>query len=313
MAPGQTLTAIGDASPAREPPQPAIIVHGGAGVADPERGPPAIAGCERAARAGFSILDRGGSALDAVEAAVRVLEDDPEFNAGFGSVLDREGKVEVDACIMAGDLRAGAVGAVPWLRHPVTLARRVLAGGEHVLLVGEGALAFGREHGILPEAPAAMISPRARARHEREARARRALDQPGNTVGACALDRAGHVAAATSTGGLSWKRAGRVGDSPLVGAGTYADDEAGAASATGHGEAIMRVVMAKYAVDRMRAGARPAQAARDAVAELGRRTGDEGGIILIGRDGSCARHASSPRMPWAAMVAGVLTSGGGAA
>src|SRR4051794_7762259 len=129
-------------------PPPSIIVHGGAGTVEDERRPACLAGVERAAAAGWQVLDEGGSALDAVERAVRVLEDDPEFNAGYGAVLNRLGTVEVDAGIMDGELRAGAVAAVPWMRHPITLARRLLEAGEHVLLVGGGALLYARELGL---------------------------------------------------------------------------------------------------------------------------------------------------------------------
>ncbi|HEX9104870.1 MAG TPA: isoaspartyl peptidase/L-asparaginase [Polyangia bacterium] len=287
---------------------PAIIVHGGAGAIEDARRDRCVAGCEAAAAAGWARLDGGGSALDAVEAAVRALEDDEEFNAGYGAVLTRAGTVEVDACVMTGERAIGAVGAVPWLRHPVTLARRVLDDGEHVLLVGEGALAFARQHGIAPEAAEAMVSARARARFERhEGEAERRM-RTGDTVGACAIDAGGRVAAATSTGGLSWKRPGRVGDTPLPGAGTWAEAGVGAASATGHGESIIRALMTRVAIDRLRAGDTPDDAARAAVAELVR-VGGEGGVILVAADGRIAHHTSTARMPWAAVAGGARASG----
>jgi beta-aspartyl-peptidase (threonine type) len=293
---------------------PAIIVHGGAGDIADERRARCVAGCEAAAAAGWAVLDGGGSALDAVEAAVRVLEDDPEFNAGHGAVLTRSGTIEVDACVMLGDRRVGGVGAVPWLRHPVTLARRVLEDGEHVLLVGEGALEFARAHGIAPEPRDSLITPRARARHEAREGAlppdASAADKvrSGDTVGACAVDAAGRVAAATSTGGIPWKRPGRVGDTPLVGAGTYALDGAGAASATGHGESIIRALVTRVAIERLRAGAAPDDAARAAVAELVA-VGGEGGVILAAADGRVAVHTSTARLPWAAVTRAGATSG----
>ncbi len=320
-------------------PIPAIIVHGGAGTVEDERRPRCLAGVERAARAGWEALARGGSAVDAVEAAVRDMEDDPEFNAGYGAVLNRLGTVEVDACVMDGELRVGAVAAVPWLRHPVTLARRVLEAGEHALLVAGGALLYAREFEIHPDPPESMIAPRSKKRWEAE-RDRRAAEAAknsgaensatknsaekisneknstgknsggvGDTVGACAVDAQGRVAAATSTGGTPWKRPGRVGDSPLAGCGNYADARAGAASATGHGESIIRVVMTRAAVDRLRAGATPDEAARVAVAELVERTGGEGGIILVGLDGAVGHYTSTPRMPWAAVAGGRASSG----
>ncbi|MDB4964687.1 MAG: Isoaspartyl aminopeptidase [Myxococcales bacterium] len=289
----------------------AIIVHGGAGAVDDERRAACVAGCEAAARAGWARLEAGGSALDAVELAVRALEDDPEFNAGYGAVLNRDGVVEVDACVMVGERpapRIGAVGAVPWLRHPVTLARRILEDGEHVLLVAEGALAFAREQGIVAESAATMVSPRARARFERHEGETARRMRTGDTVGACAIGADGRVAAATSTGGIPWKRPGRVGDTPLAGAGTWAEAGVGAASATGHGESIIRALMARVAIDRLRGGDAPDDAARAAVAELVR-VGGDGGIILVGSDGRIGHHTSTSRMPWASVVDGARASG----
>jgi L-asparaginase / beta-aspartyl-peptidase len=298
----------------------AIIVHGGAGDVEPSRRERCIAGCEAAANVGWGALADGKNALDAVEAAVRALEDDEEFNAGYGAVLTRDGRVEVDACVMLGNRRAGAVGAVPWLRHPVTLARRVLEDGEHVLLVGDGAIQFAREHGIEPETPESMIAPRARRRFAAREGASGAAQRmrSGDTVGACAVDAAGNVAVATSTGGIAWKRSGRVGDTPLVGAGSFAEAGVGAASATGHGESIIRALMTSYAIDRLREGAgadgetRAAvaeTAARAAVAELVARTGGAGGIILVDAAGNVAHHTSTANMPWASVRDGRRASG----
>ena len=292
----------------------AIIVHGGAGDIEDARRERCIAGCEAAAQAGWAALEAGKSALDAVEAAVRALEDDAEFNAGYGAVLSRAGTIEVDACVMFGERAAtsiGAVGAVPWLRHPVTLARRVLEDGEHVLLVGDGALAFAREHGITPESAATLVTPRARARFDKHEGESNKHMRTGDTVGACAIDASGRVAAATSTGGIPWKRPGRVGDTPLPGAGTWAASGVGAASATGHGESIIRALVTRVAIERLRAGATPDEAARAAVAELVR-VGGDGGVILVGSDGRDAvvgHHTSTVRMPWAAIVGGARSSG----
>jgi beta-aspartyl-peptidase (threonine type) len=281
----------------------AIIVHGGAGRVEDSRRARCIAGCEAAAAIGWRTLAAGGSALDAAEAAVRALEDDEEFNAGYGSVLTRDGRVEVDACVMLGNRRVGAVGAVPWLRHPVTLARRVLEDGEHVLLVGEGALAFAREHDIVPESAETLIAPRSRQRFGPSA------PRGGDTVGACAVDAAGNLAVATSTGGIAGKRSGRVGDTPLCGAGSFAEAGVGAAAATGHGESIIRALMSRFAVERLRAGDGAEAAARAAVAELVARTGGSGGIILLDAAGQLGHFTSTPRMPWAAIVAGASSSG----
>jgi len=294
--------------PPRASRQPLIVVHGGAGDRAPD-GPgedAARAGCDAAARAGFAILAAGGTALDAVEAAVRILEDDPIFNAGRGSCLTRAGTVEMDAAIMNGSgLRAGAVAAVDRVRNPIQLARAVLDDGEHVLLAGAGALAFARELGMKRVARGYHITPAARADLARVLARRRAEDRRraqggGGTVGAVARDAGGHVAAATSTGGMVGKRPGRIGDSPLVGAGTYADDLAGAASATGHGERIIQVALGKTAIDLLAAGVAPEAAARRAIAILDKRTGGRGGVILVGRTGGPGVAFNTRSMRWAA-------------
>lgn len=279
---------------------PAIVVHGGAGGVPDSRIDAARDGAARATRAGLAILQRGGSALDAVQAAVRALEDDPEFNAGVGAVLSRDGTVELDASIMDGaTLRFGAIGAVENLRRPIDLARAVFDDGEHILLVGPAAWEFAREHGFSPCDPAELVTTRARQRLEEE-RARRAAGLPaawgGGTVGACALDARGHVAAATSTGGITFKRRGRVGDTPLPGCGTYADDRGGAASATGHGESIARVTMTRALVDRLRAGVPAEEAAWATVDELAERVSGTGGIICVDARGRIGIAHNTPRM-----------------
>jgi beta-aspartyl-peptidase (threonine type) len=271
----------------------AAVVHGGAGALEPNRVSRATSGCAEAVQAAREVLARGGSALDAVEAAVQTLEDNPEFNAGRGSALTREGTVEVDAAVMVGNgLGAGAVGAVPGILHPVTLARRLMEVGEHVLLVGAGALAFAREHGMEPED---LVTDRQRERL-RNWRG----EKSGGTVGAVAIDTSGGVAAATSTGGMVGKRVGRVGDSPILGAGTYADDRGGACSATGHGEAILRTTLSRAVIERLRAGEPAGVAAQKAIAELGQRTGAEAGVIVVDLAGRVGIAHNSANMPWAA-------------
>jgi beta-aspartyl-peptidase (threonine type) len=245
----------------------AIVVHGGAGATPAERHARLRAGCRAAAEAGRAILDGGGSALDAVVAAVRLLEDDPEFNAGLGSALTRDATVETDAAVMDGATRrVGAVGAVPELGCAIALARAVLDAGEHVLLAGPAALRFAAEVGIAPAAPGSLVTERARLR----------LEQRG-TVGAVARDRAGRFAAATSTGGISGKRSGRIGDSPIPGAGTWADERV-AISATGDGEAILRMALARDVAGR---GGVLVDAATSALLELARITGGSAGLIAI--------------------------------
>jgi beta-aspartyl-peptidase (threonine type) len=283
---------------------PSILVHGGAGTVEDDRRAVCLAGVERAAEAGWRVLEDGGSALNAAEAAVRAMEDDPEFNAGYGSALNRMGIVEVDACIMDGELRAGAVAALPWMRHPVSLARKLLEGGEHLLLCGGGALLYAREHGFAADPPDSMISPRARARHERAQK-----EGLADTVGAVAIDASGRLVAATSTGGTPEKRPGRIGDSPVPGAGCFADGRAGAASATGQGESILRTGLCRTAVEALRNGRTADEAARLAVDELVERTGGEAGLILVDARGRIAHHTSTPRMPWAAIAGGVRSSG----
>ena len=222
-----------------------LVIHGGAGVIERSRLSPAEdrairAALDRALAAGAAILAGGGSALDAVEAAVRVLEDDPHFNAGRGSVFTYEGTIEMDASIMDGSNRnAGAVTGVTATRNPISLARRVMEHSPHVFLSREGADQFSREQG-LPQAPPEYFQTEERRRQLEELRARPAAEHfdvhlKYGTVGAVAMDQEGHVAAATSTGGLTGKRWGRIGDSPIIGAGTYADDRGCAVSSTGAG------------------------------------------------------------------------------
>jgi len=284
--------------------RPAIVVHGGAGLYAEDRHAEARAGCLRAAEAGRAVLAGGGSALDAAQAAVRVLEDDPFFNAGVGAALTRAGTVELDAAVMDGrDLSFGAVAAMARARQPIDIARAVLDDGEHVLLCAEGAWAFARERGFAPCDPAELITDRARQRLLEETARRQAGGDPrgGGTVGACAVDADGHVAAATSTGGIVYKRPGRIGDTPLCGCGTYADDGGGAASATGHGESIIRVTMSRVCVDAMRAGGAASSAAWAAVHEL-ERVGGTGGIICCDARGRIGAAHNSPRMAWGAAI-----------
>jgi len=274
--------------------RPALIVHGGAGTVEAEAMPRLRAGCEDAARAGWQVLASGGHAVDAAIAAVVAMEDDPLFNAGTGSVLTSAGTVETDASVMEGaTLAAGACGAVSAVRNPILLAQAILVDRQNVLLVGDGAATFAREHGVAPCEPAALITAERRARWQR----RVGGDEGGNTVGAVAVDCRGHVAAATSTGGIFFKRPGRVGDSAVIGAGTYADDTTGAASATGLGEAIIRVGLAKGALDRLRDGRDPMAAARTAIHELHQRTGAVAGMILVDPLGRIGYACHAPHMP----------------
>jgi len=276
------------------------LVHGGAGRS--ENDADRVEGCRKAAGTASVLLASGAPALDAAQAAVRVLENDPLFNAGTGACLTEEGLIELDAAIMEGSsLRAGAVCVLPPFRNPIDIARAVLDEGRHVLYAGTGAAAFARRAGFEPSTLEAMTTDRAR---QKWVDLRKGTMDPGSiptgTVGAVVRDANGTLAAATSTGGILGKRSGRVGDSPLVGAGTLADDEAGAASATGQGEGILRVCLAKSAVDEMRRGLDPASAARRVLEHMSERVGATGGIILVDPMGRIGLARSTPSMAWAA-------------
>jgi beta-aspartyl-peptidase (threonine type) len=251
-------------------------------------------------------LRGGASSVDVVELAVKLLEDDPTFNAGKGSHLSRANTVELDASIMEGaSLEAGAVAAVQGVRNPILLARRVMEESPHVLLVGDGARKFARQQGIGFCRTRSLLVGRELDRYARVRGGERELveheflkpDEPEHfgTVGAVAIDRGGHVAAATSTGGTQDKEPGRVGDSAIIGAGTYADDRVGAVSATGWGEGILRVSLAKAAVDRMATGSTPGRAGSSALARLGRVHG-HAGLILVDRRGRASAVFNTPRM-----------------
>ena len=268
----------------------AILVHGGAGEWQPQDEAAAVAGVTAAVRIAAAGLAAGGSALDAAVAAVVALEDDALFNAGTGAALNRDGDAELDASVMSSaDLRAGSVGALRRVRNPVLVARRVMERSAHVMLVGEGALRFARAEGFPDYDP---VTQRARDAWLR----RRAL--AGGTVGAVVLDRNGDLAAATSTGGVTLKLPGRIGDSPIPGAGNYAN-AAAACSATGHGELMMRVVAAKDLCDRVARGDHPQAAVEALLREMAARVGTEAGFILLSHDGELGIGHGTASMPHA--------------
>lgn len=282
-----------------------LVIHGGAGTIErsritPEQDKAIRAALDRALKAGSDILAKGGASLDAVQAAVVVLENDPNFNAGHGAVYTYEGKHELDSAIMDGATRkAGAVAQVSYTKNPVKLARAVMEKSPHVMLAGEGANVFSREQGI-EQVDNSYFDTAERKRQLDELKAKKLgwfdVDLKYGTVGAVALDEAGHVAAATSTGGLTGKRWGRVGDSPIIGAGTYADDRACAISATGSGEYFIRIGVAHEICARMRMKGESAQVAADAVIkELGDMGGD-GGVIVAAPDGTAAFAFNTPGM-----------------
>ena len=340
------------------PHQPVLLIHGGAWAMPDDAVEPHERGIRAALVQGWSVLERGGSAVDAVEAAVASMEDDDTFDAGRGSFLTRDGRVQLDALLMQGaDLRTGGVACVERLRNPIRAARLVLDHSPHVYFVGTGAERFARQHGMALVDNTELIVPRERERLMRFQAAELAgdpdttftgsadrlppstesseLDPPSetetplspdrtadvaikdtiseavpfvpfadsaldshDTVGAVALDRNGNLAAGTSTGGTLSKAPGRVGDSSLIGCGCYADDLSAAVSLTGWGEPIMKLVLGKWAVDRVAEGSSPQDAATAAIRYLYDRLGGHGGIILLGPDGRFGLAHNTPRMAW---------------
>ncbi len=313
-----------------ETPRWSIVVHGGAGVIERANLTPEVevqyrAAMENAVRAGGEVLDRGGSALDAVEVVIQGMEDDPLFNAGRGAVFTAEGRNELDASIMDGRTRAaGAVAGITRTRHPISLARRVMEQTSHVMLIGPGAEAFARTQNLEEVDPAFFFTERRWRQLERELRARglpvppRPAGAPApsaensasvddhrfGTVGVVALDTRGDIAAGTSTGGTTAKRWGRVGDTPVIGAGTYAQNGVCGVSATGAGEFFIRVGVARAICARIELDGASAQEAADAViAEVGAIQGDGGVIVLDGR-GRPAWAMNTPGMYRARLDAG---------
>jgi beta-aspartyl-peptidase (threonine type) len=357
---------------------PTLLVHGGAWAIPPGAAAAHEAGVRAALEAGYNILSLGGSALDAVEAAVTVMEDDATFDAGRGSFLTSDGRVQLDALLMdGGRMKAGGVACVERLRNPIKAARLVLEQSPHVYFVGEGAERFAAAHGMVLIDNAELVLDRERLRlAHAQARAAEGLEDetfsgpegapeivPGHihhddkgpetaareagteglgtkgqgignreqgiekpfddptkpfedptkwshdTVGAVALDGRGNLAAATSTGGTLNKTPGRVGDSSLIGCGCYADNLAAAVSLTGWGEPIMKLVLGKWATDRVAAGTVPEIAAREAISYLFNRLGGHGGIILLGPDGRFGLAHNTPAMAWGLATPGGLQTG----
>jgi len=266
-----------------------------------------INGVRHALATGWRVLERGGSSVDAVEEAVVIMEDDETFDAGRGSFLNRDGKVQLDALIMDGaTLRAGGVGCVERLRNPVRAARKILSESPHVYFVGEGAERFAAEHGVTLCRNQDLVIPREverlRAYQAQAASGGDDLFAPAishDTVGAVALDRDGNIAAATSTGGTLNKAPGRLGDSSLIGCGCYANNESAAASTTGWGEPIMKLVLAKWTADRIAAGNLPQWAAQESMNYLKERVNGHGGIVVLDTHGHFGIAHNTPRMAWA--------------
>ncbi|XP_018421635.1 PREDICTED: isoaspartyl peptidase/L-asparaginase isoform X1 [Nanorana parkeri] len=281
--------------------KPVVVVHGGAGVIVHENAEGYRSGVKRAALRGYDILRQGGDAVTAVEEAVVVLEDDPHFNAGNGSVLNEEGDVEMDAIIMDGkDLSSGAVSAVRCIANPIKLARLVMEKTDHMLLTCEGASRFAKSQGI-PEIPGeTLISERSKERWKKNLNAGSKPKGMG-TVGAVAVDSQGNVACATSTGGLSNKMVGRVGDTACIGSGGYADNNIGAVSTTGHGESIMKVTLARLILHYMEQGMSLEEASDAGLNFMKTRVDGIGGVIAVNSAGEWTAKFSTKQMSWAAV------------
>ena len=300
--------------------QPLLLVHGGAWAIPPEMHAAHEAGIRAALNRGYALLEGGAAATEAVTEAVTLLENDETFDAGRGAFLTRDGRVQLDALLMEGaTLRAGGVACVERLRHPIQAARLVLEQSPHVYFVGEGAEQFAAEHGVALIANSELVVPREQANLQAAQERERAglpdttfagkAVRSHDTVGAVALDRHGNLAAGTSTGGTLNKAPGRVGDSSLIGCGCYADNQSAAVSLTGWGEPIMKLVLGKWAADRVQSGATPQEAAVDAIQYLFDRLGGFGGIILMDRQGRVGLAHNTPGMAWGLAAADGLRSG----
>ncbi|KAM8928439.1 isoaspartyl peptidase/L-asparaginase isoform 2-T3 [Lycaon pictus] len=294
---------------------PVIVVHGGgASKISKDRKERVRQGIMKAAQAGYKILTEGGSAVDAVEGAVTILEDHPEFNAGCGSVLNANGDVEMDASIMNGkDLSAGAVSAVRCIANPIKLARLVMEKTTHCFLTDQGAAKFAAAMGVPTIPKEQLVTERNIKRLEKEKHEKGAPNSDCQknlgTVGAVALDRKGNVAYATSTGGIVNKMVGRVGDTPCIGSGGYADNDIGAISTTGHGESILKVNLARLTLFQVEQGKTLEEAADTSLGYMKSKLKGLGGVILVSKAGDWAVRWTSASMPWAAAKDGKLHSG----
>jgi len=295
-----------------------IIVHGGAGAWDvpKDRAAASMCGVKAAARAGYKFLSEGGSAVDAVEAAVMSLENNPLFNAGTGSILNEDKGIEMDALIMDGsNLKAGGVCSVTNILNPIQLSRVVMDKTEHVLLAGVGALAFAKEMGVQTATYEELHTELAQYKYDNRIGIKGTKgpvleykdtvqsihsDKDLGTVGAVAMDKDGHIAVATSTGGMTGKRPGRVGDTPIIGGGMYADDSIGGVSCTGHGEAISKVCLAYRILQSMSSGTSTEQACTDGVQHMQEKVGGVGaGVIVIDKEGQPSYSFNTGGMAWA--------------
>lgn len=300
---------------------PVVIVHGGAWSVPEKLWNDSVQGVKAAALRGYEVLQKGGSAVDVAEAAVISLEDCPVFDAGTGSVLTYDEQVEMDAIIMNGTtMQAGAVGAIRNIPNPVKVARLIMENTPHVMLAGEGANKFASEYGINEVDKDLLITPYAKqelAKYKKYNKTVYCLfNKTDNsnlsghdTVGCAVVDEAGHTACATSTGGISAKMPGRVGDSPIIGAGGYADDEVGAVSTTGHGEALMKACLARHISTVMATGQDVLTSIQHGLSHMEKRIKGFGGAIAVSNKGEVGMYFSTPRMPWAYVQGGELHYG----
>jgi len=276
----------------------AVIVHGGAWKIPKDLEKPCLVGVERAAKLAMNCLLEDNSALDAVEAAVKCMEDNPTFDAGVGSVLNAEGEIELDAAVMDGKtLNAGAVAAVRNIQNPISLARRVMENSNHVFLVGEGANKFATLQGF--EKFDGLVVERELERWKKlreKYRGTMKFSEENGTVGAVAIDGHGNIAAATSTGGIPFKLPGRVGDSSLIGCGLYADNMVGGVSATGYGESIIKVVLSKVVCELLGRGLTAQKAAEESVKMLEKKINGRGGVIVLDKKGDVGIFYNTPKM-----------------
>ncbi|XP_035255450.1 isoaspartyl peptidase/L-asparaginase [Anguilla anguilla] len=296
--------------------KPVVVVHGGAWAIPAGMSEACTNGVKAAALGAFRVLKRGGTALDAVETAVRALEDDPAFDAGRGSVLNAGGEVELDAVVMDGrTLAAGAVSCVRNIANPVTLARAVMEKTDHVMLTDRGANLFADSVGVATVPSDALVTEHEREEWERHQQYSLGVKSLFNsrwdhdTVGAVALDCHGDVACATSTGGIRNKMVGRVGDSPIIGCGGYADNRVGAVSCTGHGESIMKVTLASRILFHIEQGRGPSEAVESCLQYMAERVKGGGGVIAVTRSGDWVARFTTERMAWAAAEGDVLSYG----
>lgn len=293
-----------------------LVVHGGAWAIPDELAKASVDGVKTAACEGFSVLKRGGSAVDAVEVAVRALEDNTVFDAGHGAVLNKDGEVELDAIIMDGrTLATGAVSSVKNIANPVSLARAVMEKTSHVMLTSQGANLFAESIGISTVPTETLVTEYERREWEKHKNYNTGVIEDFNTqwahdtVGAVALDSAGNVACATSTGGIRNKMVGRVGDSPIIGCGGYADNFSGAVSCTGHGESILKVTLARLILSKIEQGKSVTEASQMSLQHMGDRVKGAGGAIVVSPSGHWAATFTTERMAWAAVEQDVLWYG----